>query len=104
MANLAIKGHATRGKEVIEILKILGGKNQKYVYSGKDTLHYYFIDNETGDIRAKLYTDNCWTKVIYIIFTLEEFLEKYPYKVGDKILVKPYIGAREICEVRWEDD
>ena len=26
MAKLAIKGHASRGKEVIEILEMLGGK------------------------------------------------------------------------------
>lgn len=29
MANLAIRGHATRGKEVIEILEMLGGENKK---------------------------------------------------------------------------
>jgi hypothetical protein len=27
MAKLAIRGHATRGKEVIEILEMLGGKS-----------------------------------------------------------------------------
>ena len=27
MAKLAIKGHKTRGKEIIEILKMMGGKN-----------------------------------------------------------------------------
>ena len=41
---LAIKGHPTRGKEVIELLEMLGGKNQ--VYRGKNEYHIYFIDNE----------------------------------------------------------
>ena len=35
MANLAIKGHATRGKEVIGILEMLGGKNS-YDATGLD--------------------------------------------------------------------
>lgn len=33
MANLAIKGHATRGSEVIELLEMLGGIN-KYKHKG----------------------------------------------------------------------
>lgn len=103
MANLAIKGHETRGKEVIEILEILGGKNQNNVYSGKDTFHYYFIDNETGYIRTKLYTDDCWTKLTYNIFTLEEFLEKFPYKVGDKVTaINGDIGT--VVGMQWSNN
>lgn len=34
MANLAIKGHATRGKEVIEILEMLGGENGYHRLAG----------------------------------------------------------------------
>lgn len=101
MSRLAIKGHATRGKEIIEILGMLGGKNQNNVYSGKDTFHYYFIDNETGYIRTKLYTDDCWTKLTYIIFTLEEFLEKYPYKIGDKVIIKHKNQEAIVDKVVW---
>ena len=35
MGNIAIKGHPTRGKEVIEILEMLGAKN-KYNLTGED--------------------------------------------------------------------
>ena len=35
MAQLVIKGHVTRGYEVIEILEMLGGKN-KYNLTGND--------------------------------------------------------------------
>lgn len=104
MALLAIKGHANRGKEVIEILEMFGGKNQNIVYSGKDTFHYYFIDNETGYIRTKLYTDDCWTKLTYNIFTLEDFLEKFPYKVGDKVLYKYGNATYFIKKMFWEID
>lgn len=102
MATLAIKGHEKRGKEVIEILEMLGGKNQNNVYSGKDTFHYYFIDNETGYIRTKLYTDDCWIKLTYNIFTLEEFFEKFPYKVGDKAIYNKDIEL-EVVKMYWDD-
>lgn len=38
MAILAIKGHQNRGKEVIEILEMLGGKNKKILSGFKDYL------------------------------------------------------------------
>lgn len=101
MSELAILGHPTRGSEVIKILEMLGGNNQNNVYSGKDTFHYYFIDNETGYIKTKLYTDDCWTKLTYNIFTLEEFLEKFPYKVGDKVIYEDKV--REVTKMVWEE-
>ena len=104
MAQLAIKGHPTRGKEVIQLLEMLGDKNKNSVYSGKDTFHYYYIDNETGYIRTKLYTDDCWTKLTYNIFTLEDFLEKFPYKIGDKVTHSDYKSPLEIVGMKWEDD
>ena len=75
---LAIKGHATRGKEVIELLEMLGGINDRE-YIGTNTWkdEYYFLDN--GYIRAYDWCDG-------IKFTLEEFLMKYPFKVGDKVV------------------
>ena len=73
---LAIKGHLTRGKEVIEILKMLGGKNTEG-YIGVDYDEIYTI--EDGYITQSYDWNDC------LVFTLEEFLEKYPYKVGDKV-------------------
>ena len=74
---LAIKGHPTRGKEVIELLKMLGGINDRG-YIGTNTWkdEYYTLDN--GYIRVYDWSDD-------IKFTLEEFLEKYPFKVGDLV-------------------
>ena len=42
---LAIKGHATRGKEVIELLEMLGGVNDRE-YIGTNTWkdEYYTLD------------------------------------------------------------
>ena len=78
---LAIKGHSTRGKEVIELLEMIGGKNT-YGYTGDMESLYFSIYNDTiiyGSDRSFL-NDN------YVFFTLEEFLEKFPFKVGDKVV------------------
>lgn len=79
MTTLVLKGHATRGKEVINLLEMLGANRLGY----KDTFvgFYYYI--ECGAICS---SDEYPT--YSTIFTLEEFLEKYPYKVGDKVVFK----------------
>ena len=94
---LAIKGHKTRGKKVIRLLEMLGGKNiHNYVGTSNEC---YTIDNNTI---CTIYTsvakiDNC------VIFTLEEFEEKFPYKVGDKVITKDkFIGT--IRDIRWQGD
>ena len=82
MADLAIKGHSTRGKEVIEILEMLGGKNVVN-YNGSYTRDFYFLD--TTNIICHGYGTG---KLVGMdSYTLEEFLEKYPYKVGDKVIL-----------------
>ena len=90
MAGLAIKGHATRGKEVINLLEMLGANRLGY----KDTFvgFYYYI--ECGAICS---SDEYPT--YSTIFTLEEFEEKYPYKVGDKVLsYNKWVGVIESME------
>lgn len=76
---LAIKGHSTRGKEVIEILEMLGGINSHNLY-GEESYAYYTIDSD-NEIKGGIYVFGD-EQLCY--FTLEEFLEKYPYKIGDK--------------------
>ena len=90
MANIAIRGHKTRGKEVIQLLEMLGGKNMCY-WEGDDKYRFYYID-EYNHIQI-----TCGT-LSYILFDLEEFEKKYPYKVGDKVLygdVETIIKNRE---------
>ena len=80
MTKLAIKGHPTRGKEIIKILEMLGGKNKAYL-NGTDTYLVYYICTEE-------YIDTLYAvSNAYIVFTLEEFLEKFPYKVGDRVSI-----------------
>lgn len=91
MATLAIKGHPKRGNEVIEILEMLGGRNLSLLFG--DSALYYAINREG------IISTHCEEQVIQ--FSLEEFLEKFPYKVGDKVTVEHYKGVWEIIELLW---
>lgn len=98
MAQLAIKGHPTRGKEIIEILEMLGGKN-KYVCQGLRADRIYLIHDFSGNIEDMLSTYEQLPD--YQVYTLERFLEKFPYKVGDKVRVcGDNLGV--IVGMRWE--
>lgn len=97
MANLAIKGHKTRGKEVIEILEMLGGKSYTgLAYKGEDPDRYYCIDKETNFINASLILKE------FQVFSIEEFFEKFPYKVGDRVRVPEYESEVRISKMYWD--
>ena len=96
---LAIKGHATRGKEIIQLLEMLGGNNI-HNYGGTFNECYAIDNNKICTIYTSVAKiDNC------VIFTLEEFEEKFPYKVGDKVnYVKyndEYPSVYTIQRMRW---
>lgn len=91
---LAIKGHPTRGNEVLEILEMLGGKNISNI-KGNCTYLYYIDDNNFISLTDSYRND-------FIIFTLKEFLEKYPYKVGDKVLLDNQVKI--IKGVGWDSN
>lgn len=84
--NFAIRGHLRRGDEVIKILEMIGGKTSytcRYK-DGFDSSYFFFINtDENFSIDAIAYNSEELKK--YYIFTLEEFLEKFPYKVGDRV-------------------
>lgn len=92
---LAIKGHETRGKEVIEILEMLGGM-KKGKTLGNEIFCAYYIDSD-GSIDYKHYSR--FNDAIQ--FTLEQFLEKFPYKVGDKVTLDAW--PCEVVSMSWDD-
>ena len=81
---LAIKGHSTRGKEVIEILEMMGGKNN--CDNPADNLGLCYLIGNEFDICAHYFGYDDYEDGELNIFTLEEFLKKYPFKVGDKVV------------------
>lgn len=93
MAQLAIKGHENRGKEVIEILEMLGSSNPKGYEGSCDWWYYCIEDNEI--IQLYFWKD-------FTVFTLEEFLEKFPYKVGDRVRVPEYESEVCISKMYWD--
>ena len=96
MALLAIQGHPTRGKEVISLLEMLGGKNDRFKLEGlTENFIYYIYPEHNNNIYSAIIPTN------QIVFTLEQFEEKFPYKVGDKVIYED--KRREITKMVWEE-
>ena len=99
---LAIRGHATRGKEVIELLGMLGAKNN-CASTGYNLGLCYLIDDEF-DICAHYFGYDDYEDGELSIFTLEEFLDKYPFKVGDKVFLYDNITEGCVTGMKWDED
>ena len=100
MSQLAIKGHATRGREVIQLLEMLGGKNIHRIDAIRDYCVYFVMDDKNKTISSlKL---NQVLPEQFIIYSLEEFEEKFPYKVGDKVYNIIHNENQTITEVAWD--
>ena len=95
---LAIKGHPTRGKEVIELLEMMGGSNI-YKLSGNEWCSYYFIEGFEIELSIE---EHIFGDDDICFFTLEEFLEKYPFKVGDFVSIPEYESEVRICNMKWD--
>lgn len=77
---IAIQGHPTRGKEVIQILESLGGKNTEKLEGTYKTFYYIDNKNEIGDDHEKNFPPT------YKLYTLEEFEMQFPFKIGDEVI------------------
>lgn len=103
---LGIKGHLTRNNEVVKILEMLGGKNQYKIVGGLDNHFYYIGDKDKYINNSYIGSDEIKG---YEIFSLEDFLEKFPYKVGDKVEFwsevdyygRTVLETSEIISMRW---
>lgn len=101
---LAIKGHSTRGKEIIELLAMLGGHNSLSEtglrLSGTEYCCVYYI----GTAGSIIYSHHSIVNDDFIVFTLEEFLEKYPFKVGDKVKDLKTDKIAEVYKMHWSEN
>ena len=91
---LCIKGDIKDGKEVISYLEMLGGKNDGNL-KGDVRDHYYFIWDD-GCI-------NSTTIPSGITFTLREFKNRYPYKIGDKVVDLKTSKTAEVYKLHWSE-
>ena len=103
---LGITGHLTRNDEVVKILEMLGGKNQYKIIGGLENHFYYIGDKDKYINNSYIGSDEIKG---YEIFSLEGFLEKFPYKVGDKVEFwsevdyygRTELETSEIISMRW---
>lgn len=99
MAKLVIKGHSIRGKELIEHFEMLSSVNT-YLLDGTCEYAFYFIDDDGAIFSEEEERLPSNIKV----FTFEEFLERFPYKVGDKVTHPDYESPLEVVGMKWEND
>jgi hypothetical protein len=100
---LAILGHPTRGKEVMELLTMMGGHAAFInVYSNNTDKAFFISDYENWFYRKSIrfIPDSSKEMEDFNVFTLEEFLERFPYKVGDEFC-NPY---DKITEMFWDEE
>ena len=101
---LTIKGHESRGNEIIELLKMLGGKTRKTtVVDGSDADYYYTII-DGGYIDGIFYADKRLNFDIYTFFTLEDFLKENPFKLGDLVDRNIDYVSCIIDDMRWNSE
>ena len=85
LADFCIKGHPSRGGEIIRFLEMIGGRHREdFKYKGRDENSCYYIDDDNF-IRSR--------GINPIIFTIEGINKRFPYKVGDEVLYK----GRKCC-------
>lgn len=96
---LAILGHKTRNEEVIELLKMLGGMDT-FGFSCTKTDRFYHVSPNDGFVYWD-YNEPSIVENKFEVFTLEEFLEKFPFKVGDFVRIPEYESEVRICKMKW---
>lgn len=102
MKKLAMQGHATRGDEVMEILKMLGGENKYDIKSANEERYTYFIRDDNNAIVGKYYPS-----IDDKVYNIDEFLKKYPYKIADEVTYIDSFGQKNtstITSMFWDED
>ena len=96
---LAILGHKTRSEEVIELLKMLGGRDV-FGFSCTKTDQFFHVSPNDGYVYWD-YNEPSIVENKFEVFTLEKFLEKFPFKVGDFVRIPEYESEVRICKMKW---
>ncbi len=114
MTLLGIRGHQSRGREVIELLLQLGNIIDPIydswpwkdldTYSDSDMV--YILDPEKRKIITYYYEDtfNKFSLGEINIYDLEQFERIFPYKIGDNVALKHPYTTGKITDMRWEKE
>lgn len=100
MGRLALRGHSTRGAEIISILQMYGGENYYDALCDNPNVIYFIGEGQRieSNVLRKIAVED------FYIFQLEGYLEKFPIMVGDYVNVNLYDGAYfsdEVTKVIW---
>lgn len=98
---LAIKGSPDHGAEVIKVLEMLGGKNESLSPMGYNPLAAYSIYGDCHTIVMTSVT-NAVKNNTFALYTITEFKEKFPFKVGDFVAIPEYESDVRITEMFWD--
>jgi hypothetical protein len=102
MKKLAIIPNPTKGTEIIQALKELGGENNRHLIGDAhdDGINYYSIDN-INSIDLVEANDKS-----YCIMDIDTYKEEYPYNIGDTILIDVLEDKIEgtIVKKEWYED
>lgn len=102
MARLAFLGHKTRSKEIIELLKMFGAQHGIYGIG-----HYPIYPHMIYYINGYNLIEACdrMHHLEYAQYSLEEFLENFPFKVGDKVLINDDKNdVYTVKSMEWNED
>ena len=95
---LAIFGHETRSEEVVDLLMMLGGR-KAFGVSCIYTDRFYYVSDEFECIHWDY--DDPIVENKFEVFTLEKFLRKFPFKVGDFVRIPEYESEVRILKMKW---
>lgn len=93
---LAIFGHETRSEEVVDLLMMLGGR-KAFGVSCIYTDRFYYVSDEW----IHWDYDDPIVENKFEVFTLEKFLRKFPFKVGDFVRIPEYESEVRILKMKW---
>ena len=99
MKILAFKGHRDFGDKVIELLEMLGGVN-KFKTTAWQPNKILYINKERGNAIEKCN----WSMLAYgniLTYTLEDFLEIFPFKKHETVIVNNLNSKGIIVKMEW---
>lgn len=102
MAKLLIQGDNKKYNDILELLATLYYGNNAYNIEPKDANKLYGVDSNRF-INIMSY-EQINSSHDYIIYTIDQFFEKFPYRVGDTVRYNTKNGnVGNIISMKWDD-
>ena len=100
MAQFAIQGHRSEGDKVIKILETLGGINPHNYIANHESLYFYIAKEDSTICYDWI---NCPRNTDVIIFYYEDFIKRFPHKIGDKVCFPDDLSTPFTINKMWWD-